>query len=139
MVVQDKETEKNCCFYVSDFHLDMILVPYINNKIEKNISILSEKNLKDTMEIVVSKMNLNEKNKEKILNLGWEGKENIDKNSNIIIIGSKDYIEQKNQKIKDLNAESVLDCYSFDETQKNMNEIVKKYKSSLNTLGNHNF
>jgi len=139
MVVQNNEIEKNCCFYVSDFHLEMILVPYINKKIEKDISILTERNLRETMEILISKMNLNEKNKQKILNLEWEGKEKIGKNSNIIIIGSKEYIEQNNEKIKDLNAESVLDCYSFEETQNCMGDIVKKYKNSLNTLGNNNF
>ena len=139
MVVQDNGIEKNCCFYVSDFHLEMILVPYINKKIEKDISILTEKNLMETMETLLEKMNLNDENKQKILNLGWEGKENIEKNSNIIIIGSKEYIEQKNEKIKDLNAESVLDCYSFEETQNDMQDIAKNYKNTLNTLGNNNF
>ena len=139
MVVQEKKDEKNCCFYVSDFHLEMILVPYINNKIEKNISILSEKNLRETIEILISKMNLDEKNKQKILNLGWEGKEQIEKNSNVIIIGSKKYIEEKNEEIKIFNAESVLDCYNFEEEKNNINEIMSNYKNSLNTLGKKNF
>ena len=139
MVVQDEKTEKICCFYVSDFHLEMILVPYINNKIEKNISILTEKNLKETMEILISKMNINENNKQKILNLGGEGKEKIEQNSNIIVIGSKKYIEEKNQEIMSLNAESILACYSFEEEKNNINDIVKNYKNSLNTLGKNNF
>ena len=38
MIVKNKRLEKLCCFYVSEFHLEMILVPYINNVIEKQIS-----------------------------------------------------------------------------------------------------
>ena len=33
MVVQEETKEKNCCFYVSEFHLEMILLPYINELI----------------------------------------------------------------------------------------------------------
>ena len=51
MIVKNKRLEKLCCFYVSEFHLEMILVPYINNVIEKNkkISILTEINLEETI------------------------------------------------------------------------------------------
>ena len=113
MVVQNERLEKICCFYVSEFHLEMILVPYINKKIDENITILTEKNLKETLEILISKMNLKEENKEKILKLEWDGEEKIKENSNIIIIGSKKYIQNKNEEIKNKNAKSVLDCYDF--------------------------
>ena len=87
MVVENERLEKTCCFYVSEFHLEMILVPYINEKIEEDITILTEKKLRDTLEILISKMNLKEENKQKILRLGWDGEQNLKENSNIIIIG----------------------------------------------------
>ena len=139
MVVQDKREEKTCCFYVSEFHLEMILVPYINEIIEQNITILTQKKLNETMEILISKINLKAENKEKILNLKWDGEEEIKENSNIIIIGSREYIEQKNKEIKNQNTISILDCYDFEEEKDNMNDIVKKYKNTLNTLGKNNF
>ena len=139
MVVQDKTKEKTCCFYVSEFHLEMILVPYINEIIEENITILTEKKLKETLEILISKMNLKEDNKEKILKLGWDGENQIKENSNIIIIGSKEYIKKKNEEIKNKNAVSVLDCYSFEEEKNDMENIIKEYKNTLNTLGKNNF
>lgn len=139
MVVQNKTEEKICCFYVSEFHLEMILLPYINEKIEENITILTEKNLKETLEILISKMNLKEENKEKILKLGWDGKEKIKEESNIIIIGSKEYIKNKNEEIKNKNTLSVLDCYSFEEEKEEINNIIKEYKNTLNTLGKNNF
>lgn len=138
MVVQNKEIEKTCCFYVSDFHLEMILVPYINEKIDENIIILTQKNLRETLEILISKMNIKEENKQKILQLKWEGDEPKE-NSNIIIIGSKEYISKKNEEIKNINPVSVLDCYSFEEEKSDMQDIIKNYKKTLNTLGKNNF
>lgn len=139
MVVQNERKEKTCCFYVSEFHLEMILVPYINEKINENITILTEKKLRETLEILISKMNLKEDNKEKILKLGWDGEEKIKENSNIIIIGSKEFINKKNEEIKDKNVLSVLDCYDFEKEKENMENIVKQYKNSLNTLGKNTF
>ena len=139
MVVQDKTKEKTCCFYVSEFHLEMILVPYINEKIDENITILTEKNLKETLEILISKMNLKEENKEKILKLGWNGENKIKEKSNIIIIGSKEYIKMKNEEIKNTNPVSVLDCYNFEEEKDEINNILTEYKNTLNTLGKNNF
>ena len=60
MVVENKRLEKTCCFYVSEFHLEMILVPYINEKIDEKITILTETDLKPTLELLMSKMNLKE-------------------------------------------------------------------------------
>ena len=60
MIVNSSKIEKMCSFYVSDFHLEMILVPYISEKIEnkEDIKIITEKNLQDTIEVLISKMNL---------------------------------------------------------------------------------
>ena len=135
MVVESKRKEKTCCFYVSEFHLEMILVPYINEIIEQNITILTQKKLNETMEILISKINLKAENKEKILNLKWDGEEEIKENSNIIIIGSKQYIENKNKEISNKNVLSILDSYALEEEKNNINEIVKEYKNVLNTLG----
>ena len=139
MLVQGKIEEKTCCFYVSDFHLEMILVPYINEKIDENITILTDKNLRETIKILISKMNLDDEKKEKILNLGWEGKNKVKENTNIIIIGNRNYIKNKNDEIKDRNIISILDCYDFEEEKNNIQEIVKQYKNILNTLGKNTF
>ena len=139
MIAPNKKIEKRCCFYVSEFHLEMILIPYINEKIEEDITILTEKNLKQTLEILITKINLKKENKEKILQLGWDKKEEIKENSNIIIIGSKEYIKNKNKQIENKNPLSILDCYDFEEEKSNMNIIIKEYEKSLNTLGKNNF
>jgi len=142
MVIEDKKIEKICNFYVSDFHLEMILLPYINKKIEEKepIQIISERNLENSINELISKVNLEENKKQEILKLNWniEKSENIKENSNIIIIGTKEFIEEKNDKIKDIKTENlkIIDCYNFDEVKNDMNEILHTHSKSMNTLGN---
>lgn len=137
MVVQNKRVEKLCSFYVSEFHLEMILLPYVNEKIKKkeNITILTEKSLRNTIEILISKMNLEEENKQKILKLDWDGSKETKENSNIIIIGSEKYVKEKNKKVEKINPICIIDCYEFEEVKDNIQNIVKEYENVLNTLG----
>ena len=141
MVGQDKRKQRSCSFYVSDFHLEMILLPYIKEKIKKeeDITLLTQKNLRQTLEILVKKINLDEKIKQKILDLNWEGDKRIRENSNIIVIGSEEYIKKKNEEIERNNVLSIVDCYYFEEIKNNIINIKKQYKNILNSLGENNF
>ena len=140
MLVENK-IEKLCCFYVSDFHLEMILLPYINKRLDENIIIKTEKDLRDTVETLVSKMNLNQENKDKILSLSWNNEDNNDRKikneSNIIIIGNKNYIADVNKQIMQKNLEdlTIVDCYNFEEIKDDIKSISEKYDGSLNTSG----
>ncbi len=141
MVAQNKKTEELCCFYVSDFHLEMILLPYINKKIEEqeNIYITTENNLKSSLKILIERVNLKDEIKEKILNLNWDVQKNeeemnlIKENiSNIIIIGSENFINQKNKQINKEKYKNIINCYSFDEVKDDMDRIIKKHNDVLN-------
>ena len=144
MVVKDKEIEKMCSFYVSEFHLEMILVPFINDKIEKKekIIIKNEYSLENTLKILLSRINIKEENKTKILDLGWNiDKDNeIENESNIIIIGSKKYIEKINSEIirENLKDITIVDCYKIDDIEDNVTSIVNNYNTNLNTSGFEN-
>lgn len=145
MIVENKKIEKACSFYVSDFHLEMILMPYINKKINNNeeIAISTEKDLRETVEILISKMNINEGNKEKILNLGWNRSENvqIEKSSNVIVIGTEEYIKKINEKIEDSKPErmNIINCYNFEDVKDNVDQIISLHNESLNTIGFNKF
>ena len=144
-----KETkEKVCAFYVSDYHFEMISLPYINKKIEnkENIIILTENNLEETIKTLLSKMNFKKEKKEKIFKLNWnncnsEKLEKIQKGkeTTIFIKGSQNYIEQTNQKIEKMNLNNatikIVDCYNMEEIGENMDEIMKKYRKILRTAG----
>jgi hypothetical protein len=140
MGVKDKKIEKVYSSYVSEYHLEMILVPFINSKIEEkeNVVIETEYDMNETLNTLLSKLNLKEENKEKILRLGWNKKENnIESKDNVIIIGNKDYIENTNRRIMQKNIEdlTIVDCYKFEDICNNMSEVADKYDFNLNTNG----
>ena len=138
----NKETiEKKCCFYASDFHLEMTIVPYINKKIEenKNVIIVTENNLDETINILISRMNI--KNKQQILGIDWEnnniGQAKGKKDLVIIINGTKSFIETQNKRIKeqqDIVPIELIDCYNFDEVKEEMVEIKEGYAAVINNL-----
>ena len=140
MVLEEKKVKNICNFYVSEYHLEMILVPFINSKIEEkeNVVIETEYDMNETLNTLLSKLNLKEENKEKILRLGWNKKENnIESKDNVIIIGNKDYIENTNRRIMQKNIEdlTIVDCYKFEDICNNMSEVADKYDFNLNTNG----
>ena len=141
MIVENKKIDKACSFYVSDFHLEMILMPYINEKIDKreNIVITTEKDLRDTVEILISKVHINKETKKQILDLGWgkSGYTPVNDESNVIVIGTEKYINDINNKIEDsnINKVTIINCYDFEEVKDNIVNIVEAHDESLNTIG----
>lgn len=144
--------EKICAFYVSDYHFEMISLPYIEQKLEdkKEIIILTENNLENTISNLISKMNLKEDKKNNILNIDWQNndlkkfkkiKENVKNEKEFIIFikGKQNYIKNINENIEkwiDGNSKvKIVDCYDFDEVKGNMKEIMQKYKKTLSTTG----
>lgn len=141
MIIEKPEIKKYCSFYMSDFHLEMILVPYINQHFHENENVIisTQKNLKDSVNILVSKMNLNQKDKERILELNWNNNQinNIEENANVIIVGNKEFINKENQKLEKMKTKDVkvIDCYDFEEVKDDINKIIKEYDKNLNTIG----
>ena len=141
MIIEKPEIKKYCSFYMSDFHLEMILVPYINQHFHENENVIisTQKNLKDSVNILMSKMNLNQKDKERILELNWNNNQinNIEENANVIIIGNKEFINKENQKLEKMKTKDVkvIDCYDFEEVKDDINNIIKEYDKNLNTIG----
>jgi len=141
MIANKETTEKKCCFYASDFHLEMTLVPYINKKIEENkkVLIITENRLEETVKVLISRMNI--KNKKEILDLDWNNKdiEEIDIKENYVIIinGSKSFVENANEEIKKVlgrEPKQLVNCYLFDEVKNDMIEITNRHTGVLNNL-----
>lgn len=141
MIANQKKIENKCCFYVSDFHLEMTILPYINEKIKENkdIVIVTQNKLEESIKILISRMNL--KNKEQIIELDWNNSE-IDKikgRKNIVIInnGTKKFIEDTNKKIEEIvgnEIAEIINCYSFNEIKDEIIEIREKHTEVLNNL-----
>ena len=141
MVLEEKKVKNICNFYVSEYHLEIMLLPYISKKIdnEENITIITEIDLESTLNVVIERINLDKDKKEKIKKIGWniQNIENIIPNTNVILIGSKKFINEKVFELKERQVENleIIACYNYNEEKNDMKEIVSKYDGMLNTLG----
>lgn len=147
-----KTKEKTCAFYASDYHFEMISLPYINKKLDesKEVIVLTENNLKETIKTLVSKINLNEDKKEAILKIDWENNdlnkfkkinEDIKSKKDMVIFvkGKENYIKNINENIEKWTEKSknveVIDCYDMEEISQDMDNIMDQYKFTLKTTG----
>ena len=151
MEFEEKTITKLCSFYVSDWHLVTMLLPYINKKVNEQakIAVILEKDIKQNVITLVEKLNL--KNKEKILNLNWNKKQEIKKQLNklkeneeavIFINGSEEFIKKQNRKIevyfqKHLikNNIKVVNCYDIAKYSGSISQILDEHDKVLNTSG----
>lgn len=141
----NKYIQKSCCFYASDWHLTVMLLPYINNKVQENCSIYMkcENNIEEKMNILLNKLTL--KNKKNIMNINWENlvaEDNIDDNEKIYIVsGSDKYIKNINNLIeqcydkKNYNIK-IINCYEVRDNE-DLGKIISEngYTQILNTKG----
>lgn len=150
--------EKLCSFYVNDWHLVTMLLPYINKQINEkaNIVTILESDIEKNIQTLIKKLNL--KNEEKILSLNWKKSNGIkysevenkirnlkkDDCLNIIFInGSKNNIEIVNKNIEKVLSDKkirnafikIIDCYEVSEFNINMQEILNSHDKVLNTSG----
>lgn len=147
-----KTKEKTCAFYASDYHFEMISLPYINKKLDesKEIIVLTENNLKETIKTLVSKINLNEDKKVDILKIDWENNdlnkfkkinEDIKSKKDMVIFvkGKENYIKNINENIEKWTEKSknveIIDCYDMEEISQDMDNIIDQYKFTLKTTG----
>lgn len=141
----NNNVEKDCSFYVSDFHLLAMILPYINRELEdgKKVVTILEQDLQKELEIFISKMNLKEETKDKILKINWnksiENINNIESNTDVFVVGEKNYIDNVNYKIDNkeekIKNTKIINCYKVFEFNDNIEEILNKHDKILNTMG----
>ena len=147
-----KTKDKICSFYTSDYHFEMISLPYINKKIEENkeVIILTENNLENTIKKLITNINLSEDKKEKILKLNWKNDDlkkfklinkYIENNKNMVVFikGNENYIKNINKNIEkwiEKNADiQVIDCYNLEEISEKLDKVAANYTKVLSTKG----
>lgn len=147
----DKERkEKTCLFFASDYHFEMITLPYITKKLQENkeIVIMTENNLDKTIKKVVSRIDLNKETEDKVLELDWKSDDsnkleelkNIENNKDILIFikGKEDYIKKVNNDIKEITESKkleIIDCFDVNNLEDNLSDIAGNYSNILNTTG----
>lgn len=162
MELSKNNIERLCSFYVNDWHLVTMLLPYINKQINEKANIITilGNNIEQNVKTLISKLNL--KNEQEILKLDWSAlkelkeeditgklkslKENNIKNV-VFISGNKTYIDIINQNVEkymkeeknvqDINIK-IIDCYEVGEFNINMKAILEEHDKMLNTSGEKN-
>lgn len=152
MLKKDKTKEKNCLFFASDYHFEMISLPYINKSIKNNkeVIVISENNLENTINKLLLQVNLEDDEKDKILKIDWKNNDfdkfkeikEADKekrNTIVFIKGKENYIKNVNKNLENWinkdNKIEIIDCYDINEIEENVEEITKKYNNILVTTG----
>ena len=146
-------SEKLCSFYVSNAHLVTMLIPYLSRKIKEgnNFIIFTQNNLENEVEMLLSKINIKEEEKQKIRNINWkkslyqenvikEKLENNIENLYIIINGDNEYVEKINEKVERINEKyqknvTIIDCYEVLQVNQEINKILNNHDKILNTSG----
>ena len=153
--------KKVCGFSVSSIHFSVMILPYINQELEKNKKIITilEEDLEKSINEILSKITLNKEAKEKINNLNWMAtdieKANIfeivsqeitkEKNLSFIIYGTESYINKVNKIIDEKinnqkeviqnNNLKITNCYKIKDFQENIKEILTNHEAIFNTSG----
>lgn len=146
-------SEKLCSFYVSNAHLVTMLIPYLSRKIKEgnNFIIFTQNNLENEVEMLLSKINIKEEEKQKIRNINWkkslyqenvikEKLENNIENLYIIINGDNEYVEKINERVERINEKNqknvtIIDCYEVLQVNQEINKILNNHDKILNTSG----
>lgn len=152
MKTKESSMKKMCSFYVSDWHLTTMLLPYISKLVEANVEIetILEQGMDEKINELISRLNMKENLKQKILEINWKSLEkieienfhkNTDKPKVIFINGTKEKIEKMNQLLEEELEEkekiTLVNCYEASEIQNNIEEILNKHDNIINTSGEH--
>lgn len=129
-----------CSFYVSEYHLLTILLPYIDEQISnlKNVEIILEDDMIEYVKKYLKRYEINNVNK--IIKLGWRKYKNenieISENTDIVVIcGNENFIRNASKSIDEAkNIREIINCYNV-ESLNNLNEIVKDHDFVLKTNG----
>jgi len=149
-----KTIESLCSFYVSDWHMVTMLLPYINAQVNENIKIATifEKEIETKLIELLEKLNL--KNKEEIKKINWKIKngykyeevskilsEQLREKQIILISGTKDFLDKTNQNIQKWYSKQkeakikIINCYEVTDFNYNLKEILDSHDRILNTSG----
>jgi len=137
--------EKTYCLYASDWHLTIMLLPFISKKLQENEKIYMkfENSIEDLIKTLTNKLEL--KNKDEINDISWNMELNDEEYSNkeriYIISGSKEYIDENNKRIEQYYKDKeikvkIVNCLLFSGKEDQIRAIENcKYNSLLNTKG----
>jgi len=154
MNLHAKRIEKICNFYVSDWHMAVMILPYISQEINsgKKVATIFENTIKENIEILLEKLNL--KNEQEIKHINWDSKPQLtieeikeivqgEKQEIVIIInGSEMYMKDCGRKIEQYcNTQNIqkkikiVNCFEMTSIDGNISQVLENHSKILNTKG----
>lgn len=151
MINQENKNQKRICsFFASDYHFEMISLPFIEKELEdeKKIIVFTENNLDNTIEKVLKNINLKEEKKNKIKQLDWKSEtnfklqelQNCEDNQEMVVFikGGESYIQSMNKKLNEIVSNKnvkIIDCYDINQMNVDLTDVAQNYSEVLNTMG----
>lgn len=128
----NKNLKSICSFYASEWHLVTMLLPNLDQKINKGVKVTTilEKDLTKEMETLLTKLHLE------------DIKQAVQNNDCIIINGTKEFIEKAREEVENNLLENkiieIIDCYDIEDCKYGIKDILDKHDKILNTSGEKN-
>ena len=156
--------KKVCNFYVSTTHLTTMMVPFIYKKLNMdiNISTFLQFNLNENIDLLLSRLILNDNSREEIRNINWNSTNmhkysDIEKNLKeiiknvkqviIIVVGDEkriNFVNQCIEKFFEKNSKkignkkiSIINCYEVSQFNNGILDILDRHQYILNTSGEY--
>lgn len=139
--------DKICAFSVNEFHLAVMLMPYIYESVNENKNIVTffEKDLEDIYEKVINTNTSYWKDRNKLDSIDWKKleasrlSEKFENNLNadiVIVAGKKDFIKRINSLVLNFHTNfTLVNCYEVDDFNDGFETIIKEYSKILCTKG----
>jgi len=146
--------EKVCNFYVSDWHMAVMILPYINQEINsgKKVATIFENTIKENIETLLEKLNL--KNEQEIKQINWNSRPQFhieeieeilqgEKQEIVFIVnGSEMYIKNCGRRIEEycqkhaVNKKiKIVNCFEMTSIEGDISEVLEKHSKVLSTKG----
>ena len=136
-----------CSFCVNDYHLAVIIVPYIYKVINENKKVITflDRDLEDISKRIIDTNEKFWKEKDKVKNVDFkktkfdklaEKFESVKDGDIIIVVGEEKFIERINRLIINFHTNfTIVNCFNISDIAKNENFKMSNYGKILNTKG----
>lgn len=131
-----------CCFYVNDIHLIMMLLPYINERINEDTEVITimETDMSRSAKKVIEE--IQGKKSKSLLEIDWQSKslsylyECDIKDKLILVSGSEAFMKEANKIIAKREENCIiLNCFEMMQGSEKLQEILDGHDKVINTSG----
>ncbi len=141
------QEEMICSFCVNDYHLAVMLVPYIYEAINEGRKVITffDRSLNDISKKVIATNKKFWEKEESLSKIDWDKTkfdklankfENVQNGDVVVVAGKDDFIERINRLLINFHTNfTLVNCFNVSDIAKNENFKISNYSKILNTKG----